>query len=120
MPIIVLDTNIVLYYLGGKIAGFLPLGKYLVSVITEIELLSYPGLNSDEENQIISFLSHITVVGLESNIKNRAIGLRKKYKLKLPDAIIVATAQSVDAILLTNDTKINNSIYIKTQSVKIC
>lgn len=39
-----LDTNIVLYYLAGKLDQPLPKAEYYVSVITEIELLSYSKL----------------------------------------------------------------------------
>ncbi|WP_238360797.1 hypothetical protein [Iningainema tapete] len=38
-PLILLDTNVVLYLLGGRLAKPLPSGQYVVSVITEIELL---------------------------------------------------------------------------------
>jgi len=38
----VLDTNTVLYLLGGRLAESLPEAYYFISVITEIELLSYP------------------------------------------------------------------------------
>lgn len=47
--LILLDTNVVLYLLGGRLANPLPSGQYFVSVITEIELLSYPSLNSERE-----------------------------------------------------------------------
>jgi len=49
----ILDTNIVLYFLGARLANPLPSGQYFISVITEIELLSYPSLSPDEEIQII-------------------------------------------------------------------
>jgi len=39
---IVLDTNAVLYLLAGHLAEPLPQADFYVSVITEIELLSYP------------------------------------------------------------------------------
>jgi hypothetical protein len=39
-----LDTNAVLYLLGGRLAEALPPGEYLTSVITEMEMLSYPSL----------------------------------------------------------------------------
>ncbi|MFH7026907.1 MAG: type II toxin-antitoxin system VapC family toxin [Heteroscytonema crispum UTEX LB 1556] len=107
-PLILLDTNIVLYFLGGKLANPLPSGQYFVSVITEIELLSYPSLSSDEETQIIEFLNKISIVGIDSNIKNLTIALRKQYRLRLPDAIIAATAQSLNATLFTNDVRLNN------------
>ncbi len=38
----VLDTNAILYLLGGKLAGTLPVGEYFISLISEMELLSYP------------------------------------------------------------------------------
>ncbi len=114
-----LDTNVVLYLLGGRLANPLPSGKYLISVITEIELLSYPNLTSDEEVEIRDFLTKITVVGIEVNIKELAIALRKQYKLRLPDAIIVATAKSLNATLFTNDLKLASLTEINTQSVKI-
>jgi hypothetical protein len=97
----------------------LPLGQYFVSVITEIELLSYPSLSPDEETQIRDFLTKITVVGIESNIKELAITLRKQYRLKLPDAIIAATAQSLNVTLFTNDARLANLTEINAQSVQI-
>ena len=114
-----LDTNVVLYFLGGRLTNPLPLGQYLVSVITEIELLSYPSLSSDEEIQIRDFLSKITVVEIDGSIKELAIALRKQYRLRLPDAIIAATAQSLNATLFTNDARLANVTEINTQSVQI-
>jgi len=118
-PLILLDTNVVLYFLGGRLSKPLPSGKYLVSVITEIELLSYPSLTLEEEVQIRDFLTKITVVGLENNIKELSIAFRKQYKLRLPDAIISASAKSLNATLLTNDIRLTNLTEINTQSVEI-
>ncbi|HEY9601842.1 MAG TPA: type II toxin-antitoxin system VapC family toxin [Allocoleopsis sp.] len=117
--LILLDTNVVLYFLGGRLAKPLPSGQYFVSVITEIELLSYPSLSPDEEIQIRDFLTRITVVGIEDNIKESTIAFRKQYKLRLPDAVIVATAQSLSATLFTNDVRLANLTEINTQSVEI-
>ncbi|PHM10709.1 PIN domain nuclease, partial [Nostoc sp. 'Peltigera malacea cyanobiont' DB3992] len=44
-PLILLDTNVVLYFLGGRLVNPLPSGEYFISVITEIELLSDPSLS---------------------------------------------------------------------------
>lgn len=117
--LILLDTNVVLYLLGGRLVNPLPSGQYLVSVITEIELLSYPSISLDEEVQIRDFLTKITVVGIESNIKKLAIALRKQYRLRIPDTIIAATAQSLNATLFTNDVRLVNLTEINTQSVQI-
>ncbi|MHC5937472.1 type II toxin-antitoxin system VapC family toxin [Nostoc sp.] len=113
-----LDT-VVLYFLGGRLLNPLPSGQYFISVITEIELLSYPSLSLEEETQIIDFLNTITVVGIDSNLKNLTIEFRKQYRLRLPDAIIVATAKSLNATLFTNDVKLANLTEINTQSVQI-
>nr|WP_199349226.1 type II toxin-antitoxin system VapC family toxin [Nostoc flagelliforme] len=118
-PLILLDTNIVLYFFGGRLLNPLPSGQYFISVITEIELLSYPSLSLEEETQIIDFLNKITIIGIDSNIKNLTITFRKQYKLKLPDAIIAATAKSINAILFTNDVRLANLTEINTQAVQI-
>lgn len=52
----VLDTNTVLYLLGGRLAEPLSEGRYFVSVITEMEPLSYPSLDAPEEKRVRSFL----------------------------------------------------------------
>jgi hypothetical protein len=117
--LILLDTNVVLYFLGGRLTNPLPSGQYFVSVITEIELLSYPSLSSDEEVRIRDFLAKIIVVELESSIKDLAITFRKQYRLRLPDAIIAATAQVLKATLFTNDVRLANLAEINTQSVQI-
>ena len=70
----------------------MPDGDYFVSVITEMELLSYPTLDSAAESQIRSFLSEVTVVGLTRPVIDLAIRLRREQALKLPDAVIAATA----------------------------
>ncbi|MCP6757303.1 MAG: type II toxin-antitoxin system VapC family toxin [Fischerella sp. CENA71] len=117
MQTFILDTNIVLYFLGGRLANPLPPGQYFISVITEIELLSYPSLSPDEETQIIDFLNKISVFSIDSEIKNLTISLRKQYRLRLPDAIIAATAQSLNATLFTNDVKLTNVTEISIQTV---
>ena len=39
----VLDTNVILYFLGGRLVDPFPAGAYAISVISELELLAYPG-----------------------------------------------------------------------------
>jgi predicted nucleic acid-binding protein len=46
-----------------------------------------------------------------------AIALRKQHRLKLPDAIISATALSLNALLLTNDLKLFSITTTQTQSL---
>jgi predicted nucleic acid-binding protein len=111
----VLDTNAVLYLLGGRLAQPLPDGHYCLSVISELELLAYPDLTPSEEAHIKTFLQDITIVELTSTVKAHAIDLRKRYHLKLPDTLIVATAMAFNATLLTNDQRVLTLGAVPTQ-----
>jgi predicted nucleic acid-binding protein len=75
----VLDTNVALYLLGGLLLNPLPLGEFYLSVITEMEMLSYPTISEAEVLRIRQFLSQIEVMGVGEDVKNAAIALRKKY-----------------------------------------
>ena len=105
-PHFVLDTNVVLYLLGNRVAEPLPSGSYVLSIISEMELLSYPNLSETEEQQIRNFLGQLQIIGLSHRVKTTAIDLRKQHGIKLPDAIISATALTLDATLLTNDSRL--------------
>jgi predicted nucleic acid-binding protein len=114
---IVLDTNAVLYFLAGRLVDPLPLADYYISVITEIELLSYPLLNKDEETEIIAFLNDVTALDLTKDVKKSAIYFRRHYRLKLPDALIVASAHCLKATLFTNDIKLLNIAELQVQGL---
>lgn len=78
----------------------------MISIITEMELLSYPGIRAQEELIIRALISEMSVMGLNDEIKECAVRLRRQYKLKLPDAIIASTAYIAEAELVTNDEKL--------------
>lgn len=78
----------------------------VVSCITRMELLSYPGLTSESEQNIKRFLADVTVIGLNANIEQEAIALKRANRLKLPDSIVVATASVEDAFLVSRDRKL--------------
>jgi predicted nucleic acid-binding protein len=118
-PRFILNTNIALYHLSGQLQNNLPIGKYFVSVITEMELLSYPSLRVTEEQQIQRFLAQLQILNLTESIKQTAIELRKQNRLKLPDAIIAATAFDLNATLLTNVLKLAQISIINVQSLSL-
>jgi predicted nucleic acid-binding protein len=88
-----------------------------MSVITEIALLSYPLLKMEDEAEIRPFLNDVTIIGLTETIKKSAIAFRRRCPLKLPDALIVATAQCLNATLLTNDIKLLNISELSIKSL---
>ena len=98
------DTNALIYLLNGNqcMSNYLQKNLY-VSVISEMELLSYSGITPDEEMQIKSFLNDCNEVKLTNEIKDKTIEIRKKYKTKLPDAIIAASAIVKNIPLITAD-----------------
>lgn len=80
--------------------------EYLVSFVTELELLSYSKLSKKEEQSINALLSNFLIVNVNEEIKKKTIELRKRYRLKLPDSIIVATAIIENAVLVTADRQL--------------
>jgi predicted nucleic acid-binding protein len=104
---VVLDTNILIDYLGGLKKAKKELEEYdhaYISLITWIEILV--GANDrDEEHSIEEFLSRFEIVPITKEIARESIELRKKYGMRLPDAIIWASAQINDALLVTRNTK---------------
>jgi predicted nucleic acid-binding protein len=80
-----LDTNVALYLLGGRLASPLPPGDYGVSVITQMELLSWPSLTKEETKCVNAFLSTLTLCDLTPAIQVWAVSLRREERLKLPD-----------------------------------
>ncbi len=73
------------------------------SAVTRMELLGYPGITAAEERLIGDRLSKFTYRAITTEIEDLAIALRRARKVKLPDAIIAATAIHHRLELLTFD-----------------
>jgi len=99
-----LDTNVLILSLNN---GFIfPKYKYLLSVITEIELLSFSKLSTEDENTLRDLLKNFEIVYINNNIKENTIKVRKNTFLKLADSLILATAIVNQATLITADKQI--------------
>lgn len=107
-----LDTNTIIYALNQGLK--LQNAKYLVSVITEIELLSYSNLTKSDEEILKRLLSQFESIELTKSVKEKTIQIRRDSKLKLPDSIIVASALDNDAVLVTSDKQLLNAQVVKT------
>jgi hypothetical protein len=114
----ILDTNILILFFAGKLKQPLPTAKLGISVISEIEILSYAGLTAHEEKQLKNMLKNFSRLSLTDEIKQQTIIIKKSRKIKLPDAIICATAMTEQAILLTNDKQLHSLPYLTTQSLE--
>ena len=110
-----LDTNAVIDALNQ---GFkFPKNEYFISVITEIELFSYPYLSKEDIENLKMAIHQFESIELTSNIKEKTIEIRQQSRIKLPDSIIIASAISKNAILVTADKQLVNSQIIKTISL---
>jgi predicted nucleic acid-binding protein len=77
----------------------------MISIITEIELLGFPGITSKDERLITKLLTKFQAFDVDKRISKETIELRRQYTIRIPDAIIAATALSKAAILVTRDEK---------------
>lgn len=102
---IVLDTNIILYLLEGDdiLVQYFRDKTFYLSLINEIELVGFKGITEDEEIAIGFFLDECLIVEINQGIKDITIKLRRKYALKLPDAIVAATAIFLGVPLISAD-----------------
>lgn len=93
-----IDTNSVIDYLGGKLpisgTAFMDLvidAHPNISVITKIEVLGFKA-TAEVDMLLTSFMNDARVLDLSNSVVEASIQIRKKSKIKLPDAIIAATA----------------------------
>lgn len=101
------DTNAVIYLLAGNSCMEPFLDKRLgISVISKMELLSYPNITSNEEERIRTLLNTCNVVPIGEEVVAQTVAYRRKHKIKLPDAIIAATATVCGVPLITADAEI--------------
>jgi predicted nucleic acid-binding protein len=77
--------------------------EIVISFITELELLAFPNITEDSEKTIKGLIKNCQVTDINSTIKSLTMEFRRKSKLKLPDAIIAASAFYSKLPLLTSD-----------------
>ncbi len=106
---LLVDTNVLIYLLNGenRISEILQDARLVVSVITKMEIKSYSKLTPKDIDLIDNLLLECEVLGLSSDVQNVAIEFRKKFGLKLPDAIIAASGYCSNVPLLTYDNAFN-------------
>ena len=103
---VILDTNIVLYFLEGDqtLSPLFEENILYLSFITELELLGYNKLSGNDADIIESFIyEQCTIVDISEEIKKNTIILKRKYNLKLPDTIILATSMYLNFPVISAD-----------------
>ena len=100
------DTNILIDYLNGIELAKAELDRYTdkaISVITWMEVMV--GATAETEETLRGFLNSFIRLPIDEAVSNVAVGLRQRHKIKLPDAIVWASAQVHKRLLVTRNTK---------------
>jgi len=106
------DTNALVALLQGHM-GLLTLtqeAEWLgVSVINVLEFLGFNSLADDDRTLFLELVSRIEVIDVsyaDQTLIEYIINLRQGRAIKLPDAIILASAASQNATLVTRDARL--------------
>lgn len=101
------DTNILIYLTNGNkdVAELLSNKQIYISEISEIECLSYKDLKDKDIKVLEDLFEDIIIIRLNDDIKKETIKLKRKYSLKLPDALVAATSKFLKLPLITADKK---------------
>lgn len=103
------DTNALIHQLGGdqRVGDLLKDKTVHISFVTQIELLSWPGYTAKERAVVAEQIQEFIIMDATERVKMIAIDLRIRHKLKLADALIAATAISLNIPLVTQDKHFN-------------
>ncbi|MBI2888805.1 MAG: type II toxin-antitoxin system VapC family toxin [Candidatus Liptonbacteria bacterium] len=107
-----LDTNAVIYHLKGQLVNtsvvqeaFDGDAPVYVSVITQLELLSFPSLTDAEASRIEELLAAVALIPVDSQIARLAASVRRVHRVGVSDSVIAATALFTGSILLTRNVR---------------
>lgn len=107
-----LDTNAIIYYLKNETEVVLVLNDLLaqpitlyISSLTELELFSFPSLNSSEIEKIDDLLKTVSIIAFDSRLARMAGSLRRNYGLKIADSAIAATTLFTGTTLATRNIR---------------
>ena len=101
-----LDTNILIDYLGGIAQAKAEIARYddaAISVITWMEVMV--GATAENHEATRAFLRQFQIIALDDAIAQTAVDIRKANRLRLPDAVIWASARTQDRLLVTRNTR---------------
>lgn len=103
----IIDSDVLIDYLQGVEAARVELARYPkreISILSWMEVLAGAD-TAKEEQDCRRFLSTFTIHPLSVEVAAEAVKLRRKFRLRLPDAIIWATAKTQSCLLVTRNTK---------------
>jgi predicted nucleic acid-binding protein len=104
-----IDSNVVIDFLNDKLVGevrdLIFNIEPTISFITQIEIFSTAKITEKEKLSLLIFVNQSVIYRVDNDIIEETINIRLANKIKLPDAIIAATAKVNNLILITRNTK---------------
>ena len=99
------DSNIIIYISKREIPLSLldQFDEHYISIITYMEVLGYRFLEEKEKNFITEILDAFKLLYIDQKIADTVIDIRKQNRIKLPDAIIAATAMTENLHLISRN-----------------
>ena len=99
------DSNIIIYLSKREISlSFLDqFDDHYISVITYMEVLGYRFRDVKEEKFIKEMLGVFRILYIDQKIADMVIQIRREVRIRLPDAIIAATAKTTNLYLVTRN-----------------
>ena len=118
-----IDTNILIYLSKGEFPGtidnqwLIQLFKesFQISIITKIEFLGWRKHTTDTFKTAQKLLKNAVIYGLNEDVADKTIHIRRKHKIRLPDAVIAATCMIQALTLVT----INDKDFIGINGLKV-
>lgn len=103
---LILDTNAIISHLNGskKLEAVLEGCSIFISSITYTELFAFAKLSITDIEFLKTYIAELQIVHTNNFICDTAAEMRRKTKIKLPDAIVAATAIYLDVPIVTFDT----------------
>jgi predicted nucleic acid-binding protein len=102
-----LDSDILLDFLDGHAPAAREISRYrecCISIISWMEVMAGARTEADEDVRR-GFLVHFRIVALTTRVAEEAVKLQREHRLKLPDAVIWASALSENCLLVARNTK---------------
>lgn len=122
---VLLDTNIIIYYLKGHevVSNWLEtkINKgetFAISTLSVVELLGFKNITTVEQISIQRLLQTVMIVDVDINIAHEAARIRQENNLGTVDSVIAATAKILGAELVTNDKTFRKVLGMQVSSLE--
>ena len=107
-PRFLLDSNVLIDTLNRRLdllafLDTLPDCEVYINPVVEIEVLAKDGMSEREETDARALLDSCKWAEIDKTVREITIQIRRAKELRLPDALIAASAISINATVLSND-----------------